>query len=212
MNRTRKIDWAEVRARVEACEDDLAKALHPDPNGLLAIFEERARHLAERRSDRPQVDDQLRLLEFRVGQSRYAFELRCVVAVGFLTRYVPIPGGPPELAGIINDRGAVCSVTDLGRMLGIASDSAQAGRYFVHVRASDLSIRFKVGELEQVMQTASSNLVASWELGLSLPADWVQGCMNDGTVILRAEALCRACVAARDKGARRTPVATNEFE
>ena len=59
----------------------------------------------------------LEILEFTLGQERYAFPSSYVREVFPLTEITPLPGLPPYILGVVNVRGRILSVMDIRRLL-----------------------------------------------------------------------------------------------
>jgi chemotaxis signal transduction protein len=60
----------------------------------------------------------MEVLVFRAGEERLALELSAVAEVVHRPACTPIPGSPPQLAGLIHVRGRIRPVWDLARLLG----------------------------------------------------------------------------------------------
>ncbi|MEW6283217.1 MAG: chemotaxis protein CheW, partial [Candidatus Eremiobacterota bacterium] len=58
------------------------------------------------------------LLAVRVGGAPYAVRLSELSAVAAKPRIAALPGGPPELAGLVSFRGGLLPVWDLAALLG----------------------------------------------------------------------------------------------
>lgn len=58
-------------------------------------------------------------LGFELGAQRYAVPLARVQEVIRFEPPTPVPGGPPDVLGIINVRGSIVTVFDGGRRLGL---------------------------------------------------------------------------------------------
>jgi purine-binding chemotaxis protein CheW len=90
------------------------------------ILQRRARALARTPTDRA-AEDAVRLLVLQVGPEQYGVELGCVQEVSRRATPSPVPGAPPEWAGLVNVRGTLHWVLDLRRYLGLDCDQAQEG-------------------------------------------------------------------------------------
>lgn len=75
----------------------------------------------EQTSDEAEED----VLLFRLGEERYAIELQNLLAVRPTAGITPIPCTPPHIAGILNVRGDVISVLNLGTALELRSTSSE---------------------------------------------------------------------------------------
>lgn len=56
----------------------------------------------------------------RVGAEHYALPVDSVLEVSKLGDFVPVPGAPPAVLGVLNVRGQVVPVVDLAPLLGAA--------------------------------------------------------------------------------------------
>lgn len=62
----------------------------------------------------------LHALLFQVGQETYAVPSASVREIMRYRAYTPVPGAPPQLPGIVSQRGAILPVVDLRALLGLA--------------------------------------------------------------------------------------------
>jgi len=86
--------------------------------GLDATLKERAVALAQR-DDQETVDDLVSLLLFRLGDEWYAFPIDGVREIYNEYRVTRIPRVPGHILGVINVRGEIVSVTDLGTLIRV---------------------------------------------------------------------------------------------
>ena len=84
-----------------------------------AIFKTRAEALARENHDEALAADFLDVVAFMLGQERYGIESRYVREVYPLIELVTLPGTPPFVLGIVNIRGQVLSVIDLGMLFDL---------------------------------------------------------------------------------------------
>jgi hypothetical protein len=118
------IDWALVRTRVRASEAALEEAAADNPVRLEAAYRERAVRLAKVEARPKAAAAGLPALVFRLNKERYAIELKEVAEVLPLAGCTPVPGSPPEFLGVINLRGELRAVLDLGRLLALSGNDA----------------------------------------------------------------------------------------
>ena len=145
----RRIDWDGLRTRLAAA----AAADHAlGPERLEAIYRERADALARPRVEARRTDG-LRVLEVEAGGERFGLDVRTVAEVRPLDGVTPVPGGPPELLGVVNVRGDLRSVTDLGRLLGLAGSDA-AG-FVVLIRGAEAAVRVDRVEAVRTVELAA---------------------------------------------------------
>src|SRR5579864_6064282 len=115
-----KIDWNVVRERLRSSELALDAALTPDSQRIEKVYRQRAARLATVEMNREPASPGLSALVFRLGQERYAIEMSELAEVLPLTRCVPVPGASREFLGVINLRGELRAVLDLGHVLAPA--------------------------------------------------------------------------------------------
>jgi purine-binding chemotaxis protein CheW len=117
----RRFDWDAVRRRLGRAIASTEQADRLPPERARALLEERARALARPLQAATPDAGVLRLLTFALANERYAIEARHVREVVRLTAYVPVPGAPDFLLGVMNLRGEVLAVVDLRKFLGAAA-------------------------------------------------------------------------------------------
>jgi Chemotaxis signal transduction protein len=86
---------------------------------LQRAYRERAERLAAREGFTGKTQNVRRILAFRLGVERYAFDLECIAEVIPYTQSSWIPGAPPHIAGVIDVRGELRPVLNLRYVLGI---------------------------------------------------------------------------------------------
>jgi purine-binding chemotaxis protein CheW len=111
-----RTDWNEVRRKVDEAGRMLARDMDAGPEERVRILRERARLLALEGSAPARATPTIQVLEFLLGQERYAVESRYVREVHPLKDLTPLPGLPPFVLGITSVRGAVLAVIDVGRL------------------------------------------------------------------------------------------------
>jgi purine-binding chemotaxis protein CheW len=112
------IDWEVIHRRLERMEEALGRGTTADAAGQKKILHERARKLAaERKAEREQ--DSMEVVEFFLGNERYALASSHVREVHALKDITPLPGTPSFIVGIVNVRGQIVSVVNLGRFFDL---------------------------------------------------------------------------------------------
>jgi purine-binding chemotaxis protein CheW len=103
------------------------------------ILEQRARALARAPAEGA-PGDTVRLLVIEVGPERYGVELDRVREVSRTAVPSPVPGAPPEWAGLVNLRGNLHWVLNLRRYLGLEPGEAQGSGSLVLATAGGYTI------------------------------------------------------------------------
>lgn len=88
-----------------------------DARSVRTILKQRAMELAKPPKVEARGARLIEILEFTLGQERYAFRTSCVREVFPLTEITPLPGLPAYVLGVVNVRGRILSVMDIRRLL-----------------------------------------------------------------------------------------------
>ena len=129
-------------------------ALAPD---VQRVLDERARQLA-RSPETEVVGESIRLLVLNVGTEQYGVDIQHVQEIEPLQRLTPIPGTPGFWAGVVNLRGNMHSVLDLGRYLNLPSTGGSEGGEVALVTSAGVSVGLLVDEVPEVRLVALSDI------------------------------------------------------
>ena len=77
----------------------------------------------------------------------------------------PVPGGPPELLGVMNIGGDIRSVVDLGRLIGLPSGKRDTPGYVFVVRRGDREAVVRVDQVEGVSAIDPGTVAGVGEAG-----------------------------------------------
>lgn len=186
----RRIDWSEVKRRLAVSHDAIEKAFVQDDQRIQEIFQRRSLELARRqRSNR--IEAGFRALVCGLGHERYGLELGALLEVLPFAKCTPVPGAPPELAGVINLRGEIRSVVSLSCMLGLAGSESdrRAEGYIAMLRGGSVELGLRVDHVERITFVALESLTVLGEVGAALPARYVRGVTPDRLIILDISAI-----------------------
>ena len=117
--RQTRIDWNEVRRRLDTAGEALAQGAEPSPEEQRSILKARARALAREPKPDGAAQEFLDIIEFRLASETYGIESAFVREVHPLKDFTPLPGTPPFVLGIVNVRGQIVSVVDLKRFFSL---------------------------------------------------------------------------------------------
>lgn len=152
MKRAAAIDWENVRSRLRASERALEEVLAEGPERIEAAYHQRAIRLAERQAEHEPASTGVPMLVFRLAQERYAIELQEVAEVLSFARCTPVPGGPPHFLGVINLRGDLRPVLDLGRLLATSEHGNSDSGFVLMLRRPGQEIGLKVDRIEELRE------------------------------------------------------------
>ncbi len=124
------IDWSAARARLEKVRESTGRAGHPTPQQIEATYRRRAALLSQPALAVNESSAAEEILIFRIGRERFGVPLTKVSEILSNPPCAPVPGAPPEIAGVMQVRGELRPVWELSRVLGLPAE-AQAGSNLV---------------------------------------------------------------------------------
>ena len=135
-----------------------AEAASPAPPALAAIAALSAQEpgLPHRRA----ADRSSRWLRLRCAGQAYGLELLKVQEVVLPTPLLPLRGTPPAMLGIMNLRGQVVPVLDLGLHLGQAPQPATAATRYVVLEEKGETLGLRVSAVEDVVNLTEQQIEA----------------------------------------------------
>lgn len=161
-----------------------------NPTDSTTILRERARELA-RVPDEEQNGVRLDVIAFGLGAETYAIETSFVREVLNLRALTPVPGTPPFVAGIINVRGQIQTVIDLGHFLDLPPrPSPQTQRVIWLCGAGLCESDVEIGVLADTI--AGARRLDPNDIQTALPAmlgaagNYVRGVTDDALIVLEA--------------------------
>jgi purine-binding chemotaxis protein CheW len=154
------IDWGQVQERLRINELALEEVLVPNPERVQEAYRRRAVRLARVELNGVPASPGFPALVFRLGQERYAIEMKELAEVLPFVRCVPVPGGSRLFSGVINLRGELRAVLDLGKLL-TPSDSGNSETGFVlMLRRPGKEIGLKVDHIEEIREIRPEELMS----------------------------------------------------
>ena len=127
------------------------------------------------------VSSERRVLTVRVGEARFALDVTGVREVLRECAVFPAPLAGSPVAGIMNLRGDVVTVLDLGALL--ETGESASGARTVMVRDGEEVVGLQVDEVFDVLDITGKELFALDESSQSLPAGRVAGGFYHGEVL-----------------------------
>jgi purine-binding chemotaxis protein CheW len=114
-----RVDWGEVKRRIEAAQAALQQGFTPTPEEQKRILKVRASALARAPTGEDTTAAHIEVVEFLLAYERYGLELPYVREVYPLKALTPLPCTPPFVVGIINVRGRLLSVLDIKKFFDL---------------------------------------------------------------------------------------------
>lgn len=122
------------------------------------------------------------VVEFEIGGTRYALDILLAREIVEMLPVTPVPRAPPHISGIINLRGEVTNIIDLGTLLQIPEHPTVQNKKII-VLVSELTggsnIGIIVDDVHSVMQVPEKD-IETMDSSLCREA-YVKGIIRTGT-------------------------------
>lgn len=181
-----KIDWAEIRHRVEMATAAVEQAIQPSGAEKSRILKARARALALEPQAERSGELFIQALEFVLAYERYALDASFVREVHSLKDITMLPGTPPFIAGIVNVRGRIVSVIDLKRFFDLPAKGLTDLNKVVILDDGQMEFGLLVDAVIAVHRLAVSEILPGPPTLTGVRADYLRGVTAQRMVVLDA--------------------------
>jgi len=183
------LEWSELLRRLAACKQETPLDPKLSSEKVQEIFAARAHELRYRECHE-NIGDFFEVLEFRLGEDRFAFPLETVSEVYQLLPVTEIPNTPSFVLGVVNLRRRICSVVDLRRLLGLpASHKGPANGHLLILASKRMEFAVPVDELGQVGRVCNDSLQPEFSVLSGRAARYFRGVTSERLVVLDAVAM-----------------------
>lgn len=117
--------------------------------------------------------DRFSVLPFRLAGQRLAIPLEKVIRVIPALKCTPLPGAPQTILGLVNLRGQIVPVVDLGRRFAWSSGSLALWQPFIWLHGRSRELLVPVEAVEPVTQCQIADLVEAD--GPRVPSELIRG-------------------------------------
>jgi chemotaxis signal transduction protein len=156
----------------------LQETLARTPARVEAVFRQRAVRLAKREAPEKSASSGSTALIFRLARERYAIELDELAEVVLFRGCTQVPGTSANFLGVINLRGEIRPVIDLGAVL---SENPGGDSGFILILRR--SVGLKVDDIEELRK------IHPEELAQTIPGHYARRLISETLMLLNVEAL-----------------------
>ena len=153
------------------------------------ILRERAKALAKRSKGIEGEGAYLEVVEFMLAHERYALELVHIREVYPLKEFVPLPGTPGFVLGIINVGGQILSIIDIKRFFELPEKGLGNLNKVIILQSDEMEFGILADEILGTTRIPESAIQASLPTLTGVRADYLKGVTGDRIVILDGEKL-----------------------
>ena len=97
-------------------------------------------------------------ISFRVGDDEFAIDIMAVREIRGWTAATPLPHAPPHVLGMMNLRGAILPVIDLGARLGLGPANPSASSVVVVAQIGEAQMGLVVDAVSDILTVTDENM------------------------------------------------------
>lgn len=132
----------------------------------------------------PHSSRDIELLSFRIGDQEYCIDIMSVREIRGWTRATPLPHAPAHVKGVINLRGTVLPVIDLGLRLGMDAIAEDERNVIVVVQVGGVHSGLLVDSVSDILGIPQEALQPPPEFGDEAMAGAIRGLtLIDGQLV-----------------------------
>lgn len=184
--------WERLRERMKELE--AAQSRGPDPAAAARRLLERAKVFQQRLGKAESSQSRVPIVTFRKAKERYGVLVSEVLEVQALQYFTPVPGTPPFIRGVVPWRGAILSLLDLGRLLGVPDPGLTDLRACLIVEALGRRIALAAGEVETVLAIPSGEMKPVPSAPAGAQPEWAIGVHDENRLILSMAEILKSSV------------------
>lgn len=184
-----RADWEKLRARLALATRSAQERAAASPQDIQNVLRARARALAQEPPAGAQGPDDLEVIEFMMAGERYAVESRHVHEVQPLEQLTPLPGTPPFVLGIVNLRGRILSVVDIGKFFDLPRQGLTDLNKVIVIGNGAMTFGMLADRVAGVRRVAQRDLQASLPTLDGIRGQYLKGVTGERLAVLAADRL-----------------------
>jgi purine-binding chemotaxis protein CheW len=118
------------------------------------------------------------LLSFRLGQQEFCIDVMAVREIRGWTQETPLPHAPSFVRGVVNLRGAVIPIIDLGERLGLAPAEAMPQSVIIVAQIGSQLVGLLVSAVCDIINAASYTIQPTPEIAAGPTRTFMQGLLT----------------------------------
>jgi len=115
------------------------------------------------------------LIAFRIGEQRFGVDIRTVREIRGWSPATPLPQAPAYVKGVINLRGTVLPIVDLGSLLGLGSTVPTARHVLIVARVGMKTVGLMVEAVSDILTVAESDIQPTPDVSCDTVRMFVRG-------------------------------------
>lgn len=128
------------------------------------------------------------LIAFRIAGQRFCVDIRSVREIRGWAQATPLPQAPAYVQGVINLRGTVLPIIDLGARLGLGATEATPRHVIIVARIGDKTVGLLVESVSDILDLNEEDIQPAPDVGCDMVRSFVCGVIaeEDGMTSLIA--------------------------
>lgn len=118
------------------------------------------------------------LIMVQIGAQQFAIDIMSVREIRGWAPSTPLPHAPPYVRGMINLRGLILPIVDLGERLGVASTPPDSAAVVVVAEINGRQVGLLVDAVCDILLLTANMLQETPDVGAPVIQDFVQGVMT----------------------------------
>ena len=124
------------------------------------------------------------LIAFRIGEQEFCVDIMAVREIRGWTRATPLPRAPGYMKGVINLRGAVLPIVDLGARFGLTTSEPTARHVIMVARIGGRTVGLLVDAVSDIIQLTDEQVQPTPDVASDHVKTFVKGIFAiDGRMI-----------------------------
>lgn len=115
------------------------------------------------------------LISFRIGEQEFCVDIMSVREIRGWTPATPLPRTPSFMKGVINLRGAVLPIVDLGARLGLSTAEPTARHVIMVVRIGERTVGLLVDAVSDIITVTDSQIQPTPDVACDQVKTFVRG-------------------------------------
>jgi purine-binding chemotaxis protein CheW len=135
-------------------------------------------------SDLSSIEGRRELISFKVGGQEFCVDIMSVVEIRGWSQPTPLPHAPDYIRGMVNLRGTVLPIVDLGARLGLGAADPTARHAIIVARIAGNSVGLMVEAVSDILTITNDVVQPTPEVGCETVKSLVPGILPmDGRMV-----------------------------
>ena len=183
-NNTTDTNWDELRTRIDKAKASMRKRKSLTGLKISEILHNRAEAIAKASETEEDTSKHISIIEFSLGQEKYAIETQYLKEVTGSNQIFEIPCTPYYIYGVINLRGKIITVIDLKKYLQLNYKGISDSSSIVIVEYKNSQVGLVADSIEGIHDISIEEIQNSKPKLKNIKDTFLQGITQDTVIVL----------------------------